>query len=37
MTDDMQCDKLQVCVVVNNLDEAMRRYSDLLGIGPFVV
>ena len=23
MTDDMQCDKLQVCVVVNNLDEAI--------------
>jgi hypothetical protein len=37
MAHGMQCDMLQVCVVVNNLDEAMKRYSDLLGIGPFVV
>jgi methylmalonyl-CoA/ethylmalonyl-CoA epimerase len=37
MIDDMRCDKLQVCVVVKNLDEAMKRYTDLLGIGPFVV
>jgi hypothetical protein len=30
MASDMHCDKLQVCVVVENLDEAMKRYSDLL-------
>jgi methylmalonyl-CoA/ethylmalonyl-CoA epimerase len=37
MTGAIQFDKLQVCVVVENLDEAMKRYSDLLGIGPFVI
>lgn len=37
MAEDMKCEKLQICVVVENLDEAMKRYSDLLGIGPFLI
>src|ERR1700722_6862985 len=37
MNNRMECEKLQLCLVVRNLDEAMKRYSDLLGIGPFVV
>jgi methylmalonyl-CoA/ethylmalonyl-CoA epimerase len=37
MAEDMQCEKLQICVVVKDLDEAMKRYSDLLGIGPFLI
>ena len=37
MTELMQCEKVQICVVVENLDEAMKRYSDLLGVGPFLI
>jgi 4-hydroxyphenylpyruvate dioxygenase-like putative hemolysin len=37
MAEDMQCEKVQICVVVENLDEAMKRYSDLLGVGPFLI
>ena len=36
MAEDI-CEKVQICVVVKNLDEAMKRYSDLLGIGPFLI
>jgi methylmalonyl-CoA/ethylmalonyl-CoA epimerase len=37
MAEDMQCEKIQICVVVENLDEAMKRYADLLGVGPFLI
>jgi methylmalonyl-CoA/ethylmalonyl-CoA epimerase len=37
MAEDMQCQKLQVCVVVKNLDEAMKKYGDLLGIDSFLI
>jgi methylmalonyl-CoA/ethylmalonyl-CoA epimerase len=37
MAEDMQCEKVQICVVVENLEEAMKRYSDLLGVGPFLI
>jgi methylmalonyl-CoA/ethylmalonyl-CoA epimerase len=37
VAEDMWCEKIQICVVVENLDEAMRRYTDLLGVGPFLI
>jgi 4-hydroxyphenylpyruvate dioxygenase-like putative hemolysin len=37
MGSGIQCEMLQFCVVVKNLDEAMERYSSLFGIGPFLV
>jgi len=37
VAEDMQCEKMQICVVVENLDEAMKRYADLLGVGPFLI
>lgn len=37
MAEDMQCIKVQVCVVVTNLEEAMERYSDVIGVGPFLI
>jgi methylmalonyl-CoA/ethylmalonyl-CoA epimerase len=37
MDANMNCEKLQICVVVKDLDEAMKRYSDTLGIGPFLI
>jgi methylmalonyl-CoA/ethylmalonyl-CoA epimerase len=37
MAEDMECEKVQICVVVENVDEAMKRYSDLLGVGPFLI
>ena len=37
MAEDMQCEKVQICVVVKDLDEAMKRYSDVLGVGPFLI
>ena len=37
MAEDMQCEKVQICVVVEDLNEAMKRYSDLLGVGPFLL
>lgn len=37
MAEDMQCVKVQVCVVVHSLEEAMKRYSDVIGVGPFLI
>jgi catechol 2,3-dioxygenase-like lactoylglutathione lyase family enzyme len=37
MVPGVKCDRLQVCIVVKDLDEAMKRYTDLLGVGPFLV
>jgi methylmalonyl-CoA/ethylmalonyl-CoA epimerase len=37
VAEDMQCEKVQVCVVVENLDEAMKRYTDVMGVGPFLI
>jgi 4-hydroxyphenylpyruvate dioxygenase-like putative hemolysin len=37
MDDTYKIDMLQVCVVVKDLDEAMKRYSSAFGVGPFLV